>query len=299
MPRFEPTPARPLPPSKRELPPPPPSRKEREPVSAIVKNEKGEVVGLRTDEQLVTKTEAYRGVAARLRRINEELKDIAGAGRTGFESREAELNAEAKRFIDYLDAMERGVSEEQAREAFHEGAEVMVDNPFYSEGVTELGEEDLEDITEEPSEEVEAAELVHDTESLRKDYKDMALENHALGKKLQRLEEIQLTIIETISKMMEPGFKHRQALQKLERDAMSIEDFNALGIPLLGTEIQEAGDREEIRKKRLPQMLDAVTGQITRLSEQKMKLADEIARTVKKIRELEKEERIERFKKAA
>ncbi len=267
-------------------------------MSALVKNAKGEVLGLRTDEQLVTKTEAYRGVAARLRGINLELKDIAAAGRKGFEAREAELTAEAKRFTDYLDKMEKGVSEEQAREAFQEGAEVMVDNPFYTEEVTELGEEDIEDITEEPAD-VEEGELVYNVEDLRKDYKTMALENLALGKKLQKLEAIQRTIVETISKMMEPGFKHRQALTKLQRDAMTIEDYQAFAIPLLGTEIQEAGDRDEIRKKRLPQMLDAVTGQITRTSEQKVKLAEEIARTVKKIRELEKGGQAGGLKKAA
>ncbi|OGL79609.1 hypothetical protein A3E39_00600 [Candidatus Uhrbacteria bacterium RIFCSPHIGHO2_12_FULL_60_25] len=267
-------------------------------MSALVKNAKGEVLGLRTDEQLVTKTEAYRGVAARLRGINAELKDIAAAGRKGFERREAELNAEAKRFTDYLDKMEKGVSEEQAREAFREGAEVMVDNPFYTEEVAELRDEDIVDITEEPAE-VEEGELVYNVEDLRKDYKTMALENHALGKKLQKLEAIQRTIVETISKMMEPGFKHRQALTKLQRDAMTIEDYQAFAFPLLGTEIQEAGDREEIRKKRLPQMLDAVTGQITRTSEQKVKLAEEIARTVKKIRELEKGGQAGGMKKAA
>src|SRR3989344_4815324 len=268
MPRFESAAARPLPPSsRREKPPLPPSQ--REPMSALVKNAKGEVLGLRTDEQLVTKTEAYRGVAARLRGINAELKDIAAAGRKGFERREAELNAEAKRFTDYLDKMEKGVSEE-----------------------------DIVDITEEPAE-VEEGELVYNVEDLRKDYKTMALENHALGKKLQKLEAIQRTIVETISKMMEPGFKHRQALTKLQRDAMTIEDYQAFAFPLLGTEIQEAGDREEIRKKRLPQMLDAVTGQITRTSEQKVKLAEEIARTVKKIRELEKGGQAGGMKKAA
>lgn len=300
MPRFESAAARPPPPpsSRREKPPLPPSRKEREPASALVKNAKGEVIGLRTDEQLVTKTEAYRGVAARLRGINHELKDIAAAGRKGFEAREAELSAEAKRFTDYLDRMEKGVSEEQAREAFHEGAEIMVDNPFYTEEVGELSDEDIEDITEEPAA-VEEGELVYNVEDLRKDYKKMALENHAFGTKLQKLEAIQRTIVETISRMMEPGFKHRLALQKLERDAMTIEDYQTLGFPRLSAEIQEAGDRDEIRKKRLPQMLDAVTGQITRVSEQKVKLAEEIARTVKKIRELEKGGQAGGMKKAA
>lgn len=261
-----------------------------------MKNAKGEVIGLRTDEQLVTKTEAYRGVAARLRGINHELKDLAAAGRKGFEARETELNVEAKRFIAYLDRLEKEVSEEQAREAFNEGADIMVDNPFYTEEVTELGEED---ITEAPTEEVEEGELVYNVDDLRKDYKKMALENHAFGTKLQKLEAIQRTIIETISKMMEPGFKHRLALQKLERDAMTIEDYQTLGFPRLTAEIQEAGDRDEIRKKRLPQMLDAVTGQITRVSEQKMKLAREIAATVKKIRELEKGGQAGGMKKAA
>ena len=36
------------------------AEKKREPQSALVKNKEGEVIGLRTDEQLVTKAEAYR-----------------------------------------------------------------------------------------------------------------------------------------------------------------------------------------------------------------------------------------------
>ena len=119
----------------------------------------------------------------------------------------------------------------------------------------------------------------------------MKLESRALDQKLARLESIQGAIVQTISRMMEPGFKHRQALQKLEREAMSIEDYKEMNLPLLTTEIQEAGDREEIRKQRLPQALDAVTGRITRLSEEKVKLAGDIARIVKKILESEKKER--------
>lgn len=279
---------------RREQTPQPSPERERKPHSALVKDAKGEVVALRADEQLVTKTEAYRGVAARLHAINEELKDIAGAGRKGFEKREAELNAEASRLIDYMDKMDKGVTEEEAREAFHEGRETMVENPFYSETATELGEEDLEEVREEPPMEVQEGERIFELPTLRSDYQEMLLEHRALDIKIARLEGIQRTIVQTISRMMEPGFKHRQALQQLEREAMSIEDYREMGLPLLGTEIQEAGDREEIRKKRLPQMLDAVTGQITRLSEQKVKLGGEMGRTVKKLRELEKEERAAR-----
>lgn len=277
---------------RREQTPQPSPERERKPHSALVKNEKGEVVALRADEQLVTKTEAYRGVAARLHAINEELKDIAGAGHKGFEKREAELNAEASRLIDYMDKMDKGVTEEEAREAFHEGRETMVENPFYSETATELGEEDLEE--EEPPMEVKEGELIYELPTLRSEYQEMMVGHRVLDRKIARLEGIQRTIVQTISRMMEPGFKHRQALQQLEREAMSIEDYREMGLPLLGTEIQEAGDREEIRKKRLPQMLDAVTGQITRLSEQKVKLGGEMGRTVKKLRELEKEERAAR-----
>lgn len=269
----------------------PSPEKKREPFSALVKNKEDEVIGLRTDEQLVTKTEAYRGVRARLEAVTEELKDIKAAGRAGFEKREAELIAEGERLLGYLDELNKEVPVEQAREAFHEGADIMVENPFYSEAVTELGEGDLEEIREEAPEEVEAGELVYNLDDLRKDYKEMALENRAIDKKLEHLEDIQRNVVQTISRMMEPGFKHRQALQKLEREAMSIEDYKKMHLPFLGTEIQEAGDREEIRKQRLPQMLDVVTEQITRLTEQKVKLAEDITRTVRKIRELEKGEK--------
>ncbi len=274
----------------------PAPEKKREPHSALVKNKEGEVIGLRTDEQLITKAEAYRGVGARLRAVNDELEDIKRAGRKGFEKREAELEVVGKRLADYLDELMK--NEEEDREAFREGAQIMVDNPFYSEEVTELGEGDLEEISEskgvekiEEPEKVEAGELIYDLDDLRKDYKEMKLESRALDQKLARLESIQGAIVQTISRMMEPGFKHRQALQKLEREAMSIEDYKEMNLPLLTTEIQEAGDREEIRKQRLPQALDAVTGRITRLSEEKVKLAGDIARIVKKILESEKKER--------
>ena len=112
----------------------PAPEKKREPHSALVKNKEGEVIGLRTDEQLVTKAEAYRGVGARLRAVNDELEDIKRAGRKGFEKREAELEVVGKRLADYLDELMK--NEEEDREAFREGAQIMVDNPFYSEEVT-------------------------------------------------------------------------------------------------------------------------------------------------------------------
>ncbi len=83
--------------------------------------------------ELVPLSEARRRVAARLRTINEELKDIAAAGRGGLEGRKAELSAEGLRLIAHMDAWEQDTSEELAREEFHHGMEIMVANPLQTE----------------------------------------------------------------------------------------------------------------------------------------------------------------------
>lgn len=245
---------------------------------------------LHRDEEFVTKSEAYKGIGARLQEINRDIEDMEKAGRKGFEKKQAELNKEAKRLIDHMNRMESQITEEQSRESFEEGSEIMVENPFFTEGTMEVKDEELE-IEAEPIKK-EKDEVPTSQAELKLYYVGLKKRNQDINRAIQKLEAMEGQVIGMISAMSDPSMKMREELRKRDYDALIrlTQDYGSLAGERAMTELAEIGTRAQIQKMGLPEVLNTISESMETITDEKRKLLTNLSIAADRLNAYGKEE---------
>ena len=236
-------------------------------------------------EQFVTKGEAYRGVALRLKQINEEISDMRSSGIPDSTHQQA-LNEEAQKLISALDRMERDVTEEQADDSFHEGRDILVENPLY-EAPSEV--EAFEESFLGPG--FTKQEKPKSPSQLKAHYEALKKRNDEITQLTKKLEGMEQTVIAAISVMHHPSQIMREDLKRKQGDALMqlTQDFSAIDSEIHNTAFVEAVNRKRIQDMGFPDMLNTISEALETLSKEKTQLLGDMSATVDRLNAFRKQ----------